>query len=217
MNRIAIVIGATGVVGKEVVACLSLSTHFDKIITLTRKQVKYSSPKVTNYVVDFNNVTELKKLLHGSHLFSCLGTTKKQAGSIEKQRIVDVNYQLKIAQLAVDNGIDNYLLVSSFGANCKSKNAYSQMKGEVEESVKKLPFKKISIFCPSLLLGKRKDIRVGETVGKYLLPMLCILPILKKYRPIQGKQVAKKMVSVAEQPTHGIETFSLEELFQIDL
>lgn len=214
LNKTAIVIGATGVVGKEVVKYLTLSTHFDKVITLTRIKVEYPSSKVINYEIDFENISEFKDLINGSHLFSCLGTTKKQAGSIENQRIVDVNYQLKIAQLAVDNGIESYLLVSSFGANCKSKNAYSRMKGEIEESVKNLPFKQISIFRPSLLLGERKDKRIGETLGKYVLPIICSLPILKKYRPIHGKEVARKMISTAEKSQHGIETFSLDDLFQ---
>ena len=111
-----------------------------------------------------------KEPLKGDVLFSCLGTTKKQAGSIAAQRIVDFDYQLQIAQIAVENGVPHYLLVSSSGANAKSRAAYMKMKGELEEQVKALPFQRISIFQPSLLLGDRPESRFGEQLAALFMP-----------------------------------------------
>ena len=142
-----------------------------------------------------------------------MGTTRKQAGSIAAQRKVDLDYQYRAAQLAAERGVGHYLLVSSSGANPKSANPYLQMKGELEEKVQQLPFERISIFQPSLLLGKRPEVRLGEKLGALLLPVLCTLPGLRRYRPIRGEEVAAKMVRVSRQPGASREWFKLDELF----
>ena len=120
MNKKAIVIGATGVVGKEVVKLLSQNSQFSEIITFTRREYEFNSSKVINYVIDFNDIQKYEDLIDGEYLFSCLGTTKAQAGTVENQRVVDYNYQLEFAKLAANNGIHHYLLVSSPGANSQS-------------------------------------------------------------------------------------------------
>ena len=146
-------------------------------------------------------------------MFSCLGTTKKQAGSIEAQRVVDYDYQWQAAQLAAANGVKHYLLVSSSGANSGSKSAYMKMKGELESAVVQLGFERVSIFQPSLLVGEREDIRIGEKIGSSLLPALCKLPGLSKYRPIKGAQVAAKMVRVSNTDGAGVSRYVLDEIF----
>ena len=213
MGKVAVVIGATGVVGREVVNLLAKAEHIDRVHTLTRRAADYTDTKIENHVVDFARLEEYKDLLQGDLLFSCLGTTKKQAGSIEAQRVVDYDYQYQAAQLAAANGVAHYLLVSSSGANAGSSNAYLKMKGELEDSTTQLGFERVSIFQPSLLIGERKDVRMGEKIGSSLLPVLCKLPGLSKYRPITGAQVAAKMVQVSNTDGTGLSRYVLDEIF----
>lgn len=215
MNKTAIVIGATGLIGGHLVEQLVAAGHISHVITLTRSAVSYDSDKVVNHVVDFENLEQYAPYFKADILFSCLGTTKKAAGSIDGQRRVDIDYQLEAAEIALQQGVEHYLLVSSSGANAQSNNPYLKMKGELEEKIKMLSFTRISIIQPSLLLGERKnDKRIGEKLGSLLLPILCILPGLKKYRPIAGKQVAIKMCQTSAQTTKGVECFKLDELFE---
>lgn len=212
MSLKVVVIGATGVVGSQVVEALIKHVAIKEVVTLTRKPVQYNSTKVLNVVINFEEIENYSKLLEADILFSCLGTTLKQARSLEAQKKVDVTYQYKVAKIASEQGITNYSLVSSSGANVKSSNAYLQMKGELESLVLKLNFSKVSIFQPSLLLGKRSDLRVGELIGKYILPVLCFIPGLKKYAPIKGEVVAKKMLEVALNNEVGVNYYRLDEI-----
>ncbi|KZN49728.1 NAD(P)H-binding protein [Pseudoalteromonas luteoviolacea] len=211
--KTAIVLGATGLIGKNLVQQLAEHPSMSHVTAVTRRPVDYQSPKITNQVVDFDNLSQFAHIFRGDILFSCLGTTKKQAGTIAKQRTVDLDYQLQVAQLAAQNQIKHYFLVSSSGANANSLSPYLQMKGELEQHVKQLHFDTVNIFQPSLLIGQRSDTRIAETLGNYLLPTLCKLPWLKKYRPISGQQVAKKMVSVAMAEHKKTQTYALDVLF----
>ncbi|WP_136805721.1 NAD(P)H-binding protein [Desulfosediminicola flagellatus] len=213
MGKTAIVIGATGVVGREVVNQLAEADHIDTIITLTRRVAEHPSSKVENSIVDFDDLDSYSLLFEGDMLFSCLGTTRRAAGSVAAQRIVDLDYQLKVAQLASQNGVHHYLLVSSSGANEKSSNAYLQMKGELEQKVLQLGFPRVSIFQPSLLVGERSKVRLGEKIASAVLPAVCCIPGLERYRPIKGKQVAEKMVQVSSQVGNAVEKFVLDEIF----
>ena len=213
MNKTAIVIGATGLIGRALVNKLVESDHINKIITLTRSVADHPSEKVDNHIVDFNHLEDASEWLKGDFFFSALGTTLKQAGSVDALRKVDLDYQLTAAQIAAKNGVEHYLLVSSSGANAQSKSTYLKIKGELEEQVKILPFKRISIFQPSLLLGQRQDFRLAEKVGGMLLSVLNIIPVLRRYRPITGKQVATKMTRVSLQPGPSFEQFNLDEIF----
>jgi len=211
--KTAIVLGATGLIGQNLILKLAQQSHIKKVITVTRRAVEYSHSKIENQVVDFSLLEQYSQTFAGDILFSCLGTTKKQAGSTAAQRIIDVDYQLTAAQLAANNGVHEYFLVSSSGANPNSKNAYLQMKGELEEKIMSLGFKRICIFQPSLLLGERNHFRMGEKLGSWVLPTLCKLPILKRYRPIYGAQVATKMCEVSAQQKVGISRYTLDKCF----
>lgn len=213
MQETAIVIGATGLIGVQVVNALISAEHITRVVTITRRPMQYNSEKVENHVVDFDHLNECAYLFKGGFLFSCLGTTVKQAGSIQAQRVVDLDHQYTAATLAHQQGVSHYLLVSSSGANARSVSPYLKMKGELEQKVMALPFKSISIFQPSLLLGERDQGRMGESLGRRVLPLLCRLPGLKRYRPIDGLQVAQKMVQVSAKPGVGLEKFTLDEVF----
>ena len=214
MQNRAIVIGATGLVGRSLVDQLAEADHVDSIVTLTRRPAMHSSAKVDNQVIDFDHPEDYAALFKGDLLFSCLGTTRKKAGSIAAQRIVDLEYPYKAAQLAAEQGVRHYLLISAAGADPNSKNPYLRMKGELEKKVQTLPFNRISIFQPSLLLGKREEVRVGEKIGGWILPVISIIPGLRRFRPIAAERVAGKMVRVSRQPGRPIEWFRLDEIFQ---
>jgi uncharacterized protein YbjT (DUF2867 family) len=213
MKKTAIVIGATGLVGRSLVNQLAYASHISRIVTLTRRPTEHPSSKVINHVVDFDSLEKCTELFDGDILFSCLGTTRKQAGSIVAQRVVDFDYQYTAAKIASERGVDHYLLVSSSGANEHSKSPYLKMKGELEEKVKILPFKRISLFQPSLLIGQRAEFRLAEKVGHWLMVTLCTLPWLRRFRPITGEQVSAKMVLESQQSDPLIAVFRLDELF----
>lgn len=212
-SKTAIVVGATGLIGAELVALLEQSADYATVITVTRRPLSRQSTKSLNHVIDFNHLDQSQHLFKGDVLFSCLGTTLAQAGSLEAQRRVDFTYQLKIAEIAQRQGVNHYLLVSSSGANAKSLSPYLKMKGELEEAVKRLPFERISVFQPSLLLGDRAGKRRAESIAATLMPTFCKLPGLTRYRPIQGKQVARKMLQESVNPVLGLRVFSLDHVF----
>ena len=212
-GKTAVVIGATGLIGAALVERLVAAKHISKVVTLTRRSSPHSSSKVVNHVVDFENLQVDSVFESADLLFSCLGTTLKQAGSVAAQRKVDLDYQYAVAELAANKGVKHYLLVSSSGANAKSRSAYLKMKGELEQKIKSLPFAHISIFQPSLLIGQRTDFRFGESLGSLLMPALCMVPLLRRYRPIHGDQVAEKMVEVSHCSDEKTEYFVLDQIF----
>lgn len=147
-------------------------------------------------------------------MFSALGTTLKQAGSKEKEYEVDFTFNFNFAQAAKDNGIKNYVLISSIGANAKSRIFYTRMKGELDETVSKIGFENLAILRPSSLTGDRKEKRLSEIIS---LPVLNFLTkfMLKKYRPIKGKTVAKAMINAVLKPESDRTVWEADEVFQL--
>lgn len=196
-SNTAIVIGSTGLVGSHLVELLSESSAFNKVVSITRRPVDYESAIVENHVIDFTRLSDYSALFVGDVFFSCLGTTAKQAGSLAAQRLVDFDFQLEAVKLAKQQGVAHYLLVSSSGANASSLSPYLKMKGELEHAVEALDFDTTTILQPSLLLGERTDARLAEGLASFIMPKVCKLPGLKKFRPIRGADVAKKLVERA--------------------
>jgi uncharacterized protein YbjT (DUF2867 family) len=213
VSRKAIVIGATGLVGRALVDQLTEAQDIDQIVTLTRRAAEHASAKVTNYVVDFDRLEQYADLFRGELLFSCLGTTLKQAGSLAAQRRVDFDYQYRAAQLAAKNGVNHYLLVSSSGADARSRSPYLKMKGDLEIRVRSFPFERITILQPSLLVGERDEPRSAETLGLKILPWICKLPWFKAYRPIAGSLVAAKLLQASRGHGEQCQCFRLDEVF----
>lgn len=206
-------LGATGLVGRSLVEQLANAEHIGRVVTITRRPSTALSAKVVNHVVDFNRLDDYAAQFAADYLFSALGTTRKQAGSIAAQRKVDLDYQLAAALLAARSGAAHYLLVSSAGADAGSRNPYLAMKGELEQRVMELPFPRISIFQPSVLTGQRAEARASERIAGVILGGLHVIPGLRRYRPIRGEQVAHKMVIVSNTPGPSREWFRLDEVF----
>jgi len=213
MSLTAVALGATGLVGSELIRLLLQSEQYSHVIAITRRPIAIENDKLKNFVIDFGMLDQIADKVKGDVLFSCLGTTKKQAGSIAAQRVVDLDYQLKVAEFAAANGMRHYCLVSSSSANAGSSFAYMKMKGELEQAVIKLGFNRTSIFQPSLLLGPREQSRISEDIGVDILSLLCRLPGLNRYRPIEGREVSEKMLQVSLQEDEGVKIYSLEQVF----
>lgn len=195
MNKTAIVIGATGLVGRQLLQQLLADESFSKVKIFVRRSTGVSHPKLEEHMINFDQIEASRSEVTGDVLFSCLGTTLKQAGGKEQQYKVDFTYQYEFAQAAKENGVPAYVLVSSASANAASRIFYTRIKGELEDAVKKLGFEKTIIVQPSVLQGDRETERMGEKMGGKIINSLGkILPFLKKYRSISGEQVAKAML-----------------------
>lgn len=213
--KTAIVIGATGLVGSALVDLLIQDSGFSRILVFSRRSIGRNSSKLEEHIIDFDQPENWKGLIKGDVLFSCLGTTLKQAGSREKQYQIDYTYQYQFAEAASENGVPFYVLVSSAGANPASSLFYSRIKGELERDVKALHFSGIHFLQPSLLHGKRKDDRFGEKFGYRLLKGLNAVGLFRKYRPIDGATVAKGMIAAALAEKPGVHTYTLDEIFPL--
>lgn len=195
MTYKAVVVGATGLVGKHLVHELLQDVNCTEVRILVRRATDLQHPKLKQIIIDFENPNDYKKHLQGDVLFSCLGTTLKQAGDRKNQFRVDFTYQYWAAKFAAQNGIKNYVVVSSPFAKANSRNYYRAMKGKLEREIKKLQFDKIAILKPNGISGKREIPRTGEKEAMAAFGFLSkLFPNLKKYQPIEGKQVAQGMI-----------------------
>lgn len=214
MKLSANVIGATGLVGRQLVRLLLENENFEKVRIFVRRDSGIIHPNLEQQIVDFRKAETWKKLLIGDALFSALGTTLKQAGSKEKEYEVDFTYNLNFAKVAKENGITNYVLVSSVGANSKSKIFYTRMKGELDDAVSELGFENLVILRPSSLSGKREKKRWAEIIS---LPVAHFLTkfIFRKYRPIQDINVAEAMINGVMIPDTEKTIWNADEVFQL--
>ena len=209
----AIVIGATGMVGTQLIQSLIKNKNYSEILSLVRRPSGFTNPKLTEQVINFDEPETWKKQVTGDVLFSTLGTTIAQAKTKEAQYKVDFTYQYTVAKIAAENGVTHYVLISSAGANSKSKIFYTKMKGELEKKVQKLPFKIISIIKPSLLTGDRIKNRPTEKMAYTILNGLNRIGLFKRYKPIHATIVAKAMITAAE--TKQSSTYTLGEVFKL--
>lgn len=208
----ALVIGATGATGKDLVSQLLQDQDFDEIKVFVRKPIEIQNNKLKVYVVDFDKPQEWKNEVQGDVAFSCLGTTLKAAGSKEAQRKVDFDYQYEFAKAAKENDVDDYILVSSYGANPQSKIFYSRMKGELEEAVKKLHFSKITVFKPGMLERKDSD-RPGEVLGSRIIKFANRLGLLESQKPLPTNVLAKAMINSSKIKSNGYSSIKLGNIF----
>ena len=190
MTKNALVIGSTGLVGSLLVNELiakNIST-----IAVTRRPIKNNSYSNILLEVDFNSAIDNKKIPPCDHIYICLGSTIKKAGSQQAFRKVDFEYSLEFAKIARNMGAKKISLVSSVGANCNSKNFYLRVKGELEEAINNLDYDQINIYRPSLLIGIRDETRFLEKMGQNFSFFINLLlwGSLKKYRSINASRLA---------------------------
>ncbi len=214
MKKKALVVGATGLVGSEVVDVLLESGDYEKVIIWVRNPSCMSRAGLEEKIIDFEQIEDYKIDEKIDHVYCCLGTTIKKAKTKDAFKKVDLEYPLALGRWAVKNGVSQYLLVSSVGADETSKVFYSKTKGQLENGLKELGLNGIKIFRPSLLLGKRKEFRFGEsfaTVISKFLPFLFWGP-MKPYKPVKARDVAMAMYKEAMKEKTGTVIISSNEI-----
>lgn len=190
----ALVIGATGATGQEIVSQLLGDDSFNSVSIFVRKDPNITHSKLKTYIIDFSKIKNYKDLIKGDVLFSCLGTTLRVAGGKDKQYLVDYTYQYEFAKIASNNGVANYSLVSSIGANEKSPFFYPKIKGKLEIAIKRFPFKTIQIFQPPTLIRQQELIRTGEKIGIKIFRWFNFFGILKSQKPLPVNILAEFMI-----------------------
>ena len=208
----ALVIGATGATGRDLVNQLLTDKDYDEVNVFVRRPLTVESPKLKTHIVDFEKPEEWKDLVDGDVAFSCLGTTLKDAGSKEAQRKVDYDYQYNFAKAAKENEVEDYILVSSYGANPKSKIFYSRMKGELEQSIKALHFNKLMIFQPGMLDRKDSE-RTGEVLGGKIIKFANKFGVLTQQKPLPTAVLAKAMINSSKIKSYGYSKIKLGSIF----
>lgn len=206
-----LVIGATGAVGKDLVQQLIEDSSVERVDIFVRREVKISAPKLVVHVIDFDHPETWASQLQGDVLFSCLGTTIKAAGSQENQWKVDYTYQYEAAKAAKANGVKTYVLVSSVGANAKSKVFYTKMKGALDDAVLELGFEGCFILRPPSLIRKGSD-RFGEKVGIVALKAFNAIGLLRSFTPMRTEDVAAAMIRLAKSGRQGVEIIDSQEI-----
>ena len=208
----ALIIGATGATGKDLVTQLLADDTYSEVHCFVRKPLALTHHKLHSHVVDFEHPEVWADLLHGDVAFSCLGTTLAVAGSKEAQWRVDYDYQYAFAQQCKANGVPTCVLVSAAMANAQSKVFYNRMKGQLEDAVKALEFTRLIVFQPSILIRSNSD-RGAENFSVKAIHFLNKIGLFKRYRPMPTNILAQRMRREVATATEGVHTFTLDEIF----
>ena len=215
--RIALVAGATGLIGGFLIDALLEAPEYARVYALTRRPFKREHPKLANRIVIYSRMAEQLKGLVANDAFCCIGTTIKAAGSQDAFRDADVEAVLQFAQVARASGVTRFVVVSSVRADPASKNFYLRTKGEMEEAVSALGFASLDILQPGLLLGPRKESRPLESLGQLFAPL--INPLLtgtrEGLRAIPAETVAQGMVGAARRGARGIYRYTYPQIKQL--
>lgn len=213
MKKKATLIGATGLIGGHLLNLLIDDETFESIKIIVRRPIQITHPKIKIEIIDFDDQTQFSNAVKDSEIIFCaIGTTQKKVkGDLKAYRKVDFDIPIHAAQYGLQEGMQQFLLVSSIGANSKKGNFYLKLKGEVEDALIAQNIPSLSIFRPSLLLGKRNEKRTVENIGQFFGKFLKVISP-KKYKPIEAKNVAKAMVESAKLNQKGKHIFEYEEM-----
>lgn len=206
-------LGATGLVGRHCLDQLSRDAAFTRVVPIVRRKfAEAMAPRVEAQIVDMEHLEERPDLFAVDVVICALGTTiKAVGGSRERFRAVDFGIPMTAARVARGQGVRHFLLVSALGANPKSRVFYSRVKGELEEALRTIGFRSVTIVRPSLLLGDRSEFRLGEQVAQkfgWLVP--------GPYRPVHARDVAAALVRAAKADVPGLRIIESDELTDPD-
>jgi uncharacterized protein YbjT (DUF2867 family) len=214
MSDVAVIAGASGLVGQE---CLRLLlSRYDSVTSLVRKPTGNRHLRLIERRIDFDRLDTIE-IPHGAHVYSALGSTIKKAGSEAAFRRVDFDYPQMLAGRAAAAGGAKFMLVSSVGSDKASGNFYLRVKGELEEAVARMPLEAALFFRPSVLIGDREEKRPGEAIGVFIARALAFSLIgpLRKYRAIPAGTVAEAMVAAAHSDVRGVHIYHYDEMLRL--
>ncbi|HEY3741102.1 MAG TPA: NAD(P)H-binding protein [Bryobacteraceae bacterium] len=204
--KTAVVAGATGMIGSELCRQLALpDSGFDRVVALTRRPLDFSYPNLTEQRADLGKLDDLQGIGPFDAAFCTLGTTIKIAGSEQAFRLVDYDYVVAFARFAKRMGVKTFVLLTSGGANAKSRYLYLRVKGEAETAVEALGFASLYIFQPSILMGNRREVRPAERIGIAVAKVVQYVLVgpLRKFRGISSEHVAGGMRGAALESKQG--------------
>jgi len=207
MKRSAVVFGASGLVGTELLKELKSKDDFEKISPVVRGELNLQHPKINQIILnDYENLSDHIRSLTATDYFCCIGTTIKTAKSKEAFRKVDYGIPVQIATLARQLNIPNLVIVSSIGADSRSGSFYLRTKGDMENEVRKIYKGNLKFVRPSLLLGDRKESRSGEKIAIVFMKAFAWIFTgpMKKYRAIPVRTVARSMIYATSLPVDKI-------------
>jgi len=215
--RIALVAGASGLVGGHLIQALLEAPEYSRVFALTRRPFGREHPKLANRIVVFQRMAEQLKGLTANDAYCCLGSTRAEAGSDDARRDVDVDLVLQFAQAARAAGATRFVVVSSVGASSSSKKSYLVAKAEMEDAVTRLGFPSVDILQPSLLLGARAQMRPLELAASLFAPLFN--PLLtgprEALRAISAETVAKGMVGASRRGGRGVYRYTYAAIRQL--
>jgi len=198
--KTALIFGSSGLIGSYLLDLIVNDNNYNKIKLFVRSKPVNTSPKIEIIKTDFNNLINHKDSIVGDVCFFCIGTTRKNTPDKNEYINIEYNLPIEVAKIAKSNSVNYFVYVSSIAANTNASGLYLKNKGRAEEELKKLNFLKLSIMRPSILLGTRKEKRVGEKIGIFAMKTLSPLFLgkMKKYKPVKAKNVAKTMLNVIQ-------------------
>lgn len=202
----AVIAGATGLIGGELLNILLQSPDYQEVLVLTRRSLDIQHPKLLQLILDFNKLDEYKHSIQGYALFCCLGTTRNKTPNLSAYHQIDVEYPVQLGRIAKENGIRQYHLISAIGADINASNYYLKYKGEAEDQLAHLGLPCVHIYQPSFLTGNRKEHRFAERLLNPVMKLVDPLLIggLKKYRSIPAHTVAMAMYKQSLKTDTGI-------------
>jgi uncharacterized protein YbjT (DUF2867 family) len=211
----ALILGASGLVGHELLELLLVDKRFSKIDLLSRRELDVRDMKVTNHVVDFSNLYEIPVHHQVDTLFIAFGTTLKKAGSRKQQFQIDVNLPARVMQMAKNSGVRCCVLVSAIGVSKHSPFFYSRMKACLDDIAKECDFEKLIILKPSVLEGARNEKRKGEEISVMVGNILAKTGLFTEVKPILATDVAKSMIYSSIHFADGIHEISSGQMHRL--
>ena len=209
MGKTALVVGATGAVGREIVHGLCESENYDRIIVWARRELNFSHEKLETQIINFDEIKDIRPC-EVDEIFCALGTTMKQAGSRGQFYKVDVIYPVNIAKWGIASGARRFALISSQGANERSRFFYLRAKGKAEKKIAALGFKSLQIARLPAIKSEREQVRMGELFTIWLFGLLPKF-ILTNYRPMSAKDIAAAVIAAAQTDAKGVQIYHPRE------
>ncbi|WP_454804587.1 NAD(P)H-binding protein [Mucilaginibacter phyllosphaerae] len=213
----AIIAGASGLIGSNLLKLLLDAPEYSEVLVLVRKALPLQHKKLVQLVINFDDLDKHAAAITGHAIFSCLGTTNAQTPDKQQYRKIDHDYPLQLAKLAKLNGVDQFHVVSAIGADAKSGMFYVKLKGELEDDLKTLDLKTLHIYQPSMLIGDREKPRMAEKILFGLFKVIDPLLVggLKKYRSIKSTTVANAMFKKSLESATGTFTYTSDKIHTI--